>query len=160
MVETEATAEIQHLIRDFKPADGDLVGALHAVQHRFGYIPNIAFKVVARQLRLSEAKVYGAATFYSEFRLTPPPEKLISWCSGPACRLKGGTGIRRALETDLGIGMGENTPDSRLGLHFAQCNGTCEHAPQIWVDGEVVGPLTALSVVKLVRDLKNLEPRT
>ena len=67
-LDNEATLEIQHLLRDFKPEDGDLLGALHAVQHRYGYIPQIAYRVVARQLRLSEARVYGAATFYSEFR--------------------------------------------------------------------------------------------
>ncbi len=155
MPDNEATLEIAHLVRDFKPADGDLMGALHAVQHHYGYVPKIAMKVVARQLRLSEARVYGAATFYSEFRLTPPPETLISWCSGPTCRLKGGDRVRQALETELGTGMGENTPDNKLGLHFGQCNGTCEHAAQIWVDGKVVGPLTAADAVKLVRDLKS-----
>ena len=154
MPDNEATLEIAHLLRDFKPADGDLMGALHAVQHRYGYVPKMAMKVVGRQLRISEAQVYGAVTFYSEFRLTPPPETLIGWCSGPACRLRNGDGIRKALETELGIGMGENTPDNKLGLHFAQCNGTCEHAAQIWVNGKVVGPLTALDTVKLVRELK------
>ena len=154
MVDNEATAEIQHLIRDFKPADGDLLGALHAVQHKYGYVPKIAIRVVARQLRLSEAKVYGAATFYSEFRLTPPPQTLIGWCSGPTCRLKGGEGIRKILEHELGIGMGENTEDNKLGLHLAQCNGTCEYAGQVWVNGKVVGPLTASTTSKLVRDLK------
>ena len=93
--------------------------------------------------RLSEAKVYGAATFYSEFRLTPPPETLIGWCSGPTCRMKGGGNVRKVLEAELGIGMGENTADNRLGLHMAQCNGTCEYAAQVWVDGKVVGPLSA-----------------
>lgn len=154
MLDNEATLEIQHLIRDFKPADGDLLGALHAVQHHYGYIPKIAIRVVARQLRLSEARVYGAVTFYSEFRETPPPETMIGWCSGPACRLKGSAGIRKVLEHELGIGMGENTPDNRLGLHYAQCSGTCEHAAQVWVNGEVVGPLDAAAAVRLVRELK------
>ena len=154
MPENEATLEIQHLIRGFKPGDGDLLPALHTVQHRYGYIPRIAFRVVARQLRLSEARVYGAVTFYSEFRLTPPPRTLIGWCSGPACRLAGGERVRGILEAVLGIGMGENTDGDKLGLHLAQCNGTCEHAPQIWVDGRVVGPLTAKGTVDLVRELK------
>ncbi|MHB8377187.1 MAG: NADH-quinone oxidoreductase subunit NuoE family protein [Dehalococcoidia bacterium] len=153
--DNEATFEIQHLIRDFKPLDGDLLGALHAVQHRYGYIPKIALGVVARQLRLSEAKVYGAATYYSEFRLTPPPETLIGWCSGPACHLKGGDNLRRILECQLGIGLEQNTADNKIGLHLAQCNGTCEHAPQVWVNGEVVGPLTANATLDLVRDLKD-----
>ncbi len=154
MLENEATLEIQHLIREFKPGDGDMMAALHKVQHHYGYIPKIAMRVVARQLRLSEARIYGAVTFYSEFRLTPPPETLIGWCSGLACRLRNGEGVRKALESELGIGMGENTEDNKLGLHLAQCNGTCEQAAQIWVNGEVVGPLTAADTVRLVRELK------
>ena len=154
MLDNEATLEIQHLLRGFKPGDGDLLPALHAVQHRYGYVPQMAMRVVARQLRLSEARVYGAVTFYSEFRTTPPPATLIAWCSGPACRLKGGERIRTILEHELGIAMGENTEGDRLGLHLAQCNGTCEHAPQIWVDGKVVGPLNATQTSALVRELK------
>jgi NADH:ubiquinone oxidoreductase subunit E len=157
MLENEATLEIRELIRDLKPGDGDLLPALHRVQHRYGYIPQIAHGVVARQLRLSEARVYGAVTFYSEFRTTPPPRTLIGWCSGPACRLKGGEYVRRILEAELGIGMGENTPDNKLGLHLAQCNGTCECAPQVWVDGDVVGPLSARKTQALVAELKAQE---
>jgi len=154
MLENEATLEIQHLVREFKPGDGDMMAALHKVQHHYGYIPKIAMRVVARQLRLSEARIYGAVTFYSEFRLTPPPETLIGWCSGLACRLRNGEGVRKVLESELGIGMGENTEDNKLGLHLAQCNGTCDQAAQIWVNGEVVGPLAAADTVRLVRELK------
>jgi NADH:ubiquinone oxidoreductase subunit E len=153
-LDNEATLEIQHLLRDLKPGDGDLLPALHRVQHHYGYVPKIAMRVVARQLRLSEARVYGATTFYSEFRLIPPPATLIGWCSGITCRLKGSEHVRRILEAELGIAMGENTEGDKIGLHLAQCNGTCECAPQIWVDGKVVGPLDALKTSELVRDLK------
>lgn len=155
MLETEATIEVQKLVSGFRPGDADLIPALHEVQHRYGYVPADAIPVVARQLRLSEADVYGAVTFFSELRTTPPPETRIDWCSGPACRLKGGEHVRRALEAELGIGMEENTPDGKLGLHLAQCNGTCEHAAQLWVDGKVVGPLSAAETIRLARELKN-----
>ena len=154
MLETEATLEIQQLVAGFRPGSADLIPALHAVQHRYGYIPKEAIAVVARQLRLGEAHVYGAVTFYSELRTMPAPATRIDWCSGPACRLKGGEHVRRALEAELGCGMEENTPDDKLGLHFAQCNGTCDSAPQVWVDGKVVGPLTAAETIQLVRELK------
>ena len=154
MLDTEASLEIQQLIAEFQPGNADLLAALHKVQHRYGYIPKDAIPVVARQLRLGEARVYGAVTFYSELRQIPPPQTRIDWCSGPACRLKGGEHVRRILESLLGIGMEENTPDNKLGLHFAQCNGSCEFAPQIWVEGKVVGPLSAAETVRLVRELK------
>ena len=154
MLDTEASLEIQQLVAEFKPGDADLLPALHKVQHRYGYIPRDAIPVVAKQLRLGEAHVYGAVTFYTEFRQIPPPETRIDWCSGPACRLKGGERVRGILEAVLGIGMEENTPDNKLGLHYAQCNGTCDFAPQVWVDGKVVGPLSAAETVRLVRELK------
>ncbi len=154
MLETEATLEIQQLVAEFKPGNADLLPALHKVQHRYGYIPKESMAVVARQLRLGEAHVYGAVTFYSELRTIPPPETRIDWCSGPACRLKGGENVRRALEAVLGIAMEENTAGDKLGLHLAQCNGTCDFAPQLWVDGKVVGPLTVAETVRLARELK------
>ena len=154
MLDTEATLEIQQLVAEFKPGNADLLRALHKVHHRYGYIPKESMAVVARQLRLSEAHVYGTVTFYSELRLTPPPRTRIDWCSGPACRIKGGEFVRTALESVLAIGMEQNTPDDKLGLHLAQCNGTCDFAPQIWVGGKVVGPLTAAETIKLARELK------
>ena len=155
MLDTEATLEIAELVAEFKPGNADLLPALHKVQHRYGYIPKESIAVVARQLHLGEAHVYGAVTFYSELRTTPPLEKRIDWCSGPACRLKGSEHLRRVLETVFGIGMEENTPDNRLGLHLAQCNGTCDFAPQIWVDGKVVGPLTVAETIRLARELED-----
>jgi NADH:ubiquinone oxidoreductase subunit E len=154
MLETEATLEIAQLVAEFKPGDADLIPALHKVQHRYGYIPREAIPVVARQLNLGEAHVYGAVTFYAELRTIPQPETRVDWCSGPACRLKGGEHVRDILESILGIGMEENTTADKVGLHLAQCNGTCDFAPQVWVNGKVVGPLTASETVKLARDLK------
>ena len=154
MLDTEATLEIARLVAEFKPDDADLLPALHKVQHHYGYIPREAMAVVAKQLHVSEAHVYGAVTFYAELRTIPPPETRIDWCSGPACRLKGSERVRRALEAVLEIGMEENTPGDKLGLHLAQCNGTCDYAPQVWVNGKVIGPLTPGEAIKLARELK------
>jgi len=156
---TEATVEVRQLLEGLVPGEGDLLEALHRIQHRYGYVPRAAIPAVAQHLRLPESRVYGAVTFYSEFRQTPPPETLISWCSGPACYIKGGEGIRLVLEKLLGCALGENTPDNRLGLHLGQCNGTCDNAPQVWVDGRVVGPLTAAGTVELVKGLKGAAGR-
>lgn len=150
----EAILEVQGLLEGLAPGQGDLLAAFHRIQHHYGYIPQPAIPAVARHLRLPEARVYGALTFYSEFRTTPPPQTSISWCSGPACYVKGGADIRLVLERLTGCQMGENTPDNKLGLHLGQCNGTCDNAPQVWVDGEVVGPLTPSATVDLVKKLQ------
>jgi NADH:ubiquinone oxidoreductase subunit E len=150
----EATLEVRALLDGLAPGEGDLLEGLHRVQHHYGYVPPDAIPALAQHFRIPEARVYGSITFYAEIRTTPPPETSVSWCSGPACSIKGGGGIRLVLEHLLGVGMGENTPDNRLGLHLGQCYGTCDHAPQVWVDGKVVGPLTVAGTVDLVRELK------
>ena len=151
---TEATLEVRHLLEGLVPGHGDLLDALHRIQHHYGYIPQAAIPAVAQHFRIPEARVFGAVTFYSEFRETPPPETTISWCSGPACFIKGGQNVRLVLESMLGCTFGQSTPDNKLGLHLGQCNGTCDNAPQVWVNGKVVGPLTAAATVELVRDLQ------
>jgi len=161
MLETEATLEVQHLIAEFKPGDGDLLSTLHKIQDRYGYIPPLAIPVVARHLRLTPAHVFGMISFYVELRTTPPPEVTIGWCSGPACRLKGSDNIRLALEATLGIRLGESTPDNKVGLHEAQCDGSCRFSPMLWVDGKVHGPLTVSDAIRLARELsaKGKPPR-
>lgn len=153
MLDTEATSEITNLIADLKPGDGDLLAALHRIQHRYGFVPPLAIPTVARHLKLGVARVYGMISFYSEFRLTPPPETTVSWCSGPACCLKRNDNVRRILEAVLGVKMGESTEDNRVGLHVSQCNGTCDLAPLVWVNGEPRGRLSAADAVRLAREL-------
>ncbi len=152
--QNEAALEVEALLEGLVPGEGDLLEGLHRVQHRYGYVPKAAIPAVSRHFRLPDARVYGVVSYYSEYRETRPPETLISWCSGPACFLKGGDNLRLVLEHMLGCGMGENTADGRLGLHLGQCNGTCDNAPQVWVDGKVVGPLDAAKTVDLVRKLR------
>jgi NADH:ubiquinone oxidoreductase subunit E len=155
LTETEATLEIKNLIADLKPGDGNLLAALHRLQEHYGYVPPIAIAAVASHLKLGVARVYGVITFYSEFRLTPPPEITVSWCSGPACCLRGSENVRRILEAVLGIRMGENTADNRVGLHLGQCNGTCDLAPMVRINGRARGPLSAADAVRLARELKD-----
>lgn len=153
----EAVLEVQSLLEGLMPGEGDLLEALHRIQHHYGYVPQEAVPALSRHLHLPPSRVYGALTYYSEFRQTPPPDTLISWCSGPACFIKGGADVRMILERLVGCSMGENGPDNKLGLHLGQCNGTCDNAPQVWVNGRVVGPLTLAGTVQLVQRLKEGE---
>src|SRR6266852_1330043 len=100
-------------------------------------------------MEICSARCTRSSTSTATFRRSPS-----GWWGGIACRLRGGDRIRQILERELGISMGENTDGDRLGLHLAQCNGTCEHAAQVWVNGKVVGPLTSSATVRLVRELK------
>lgn len=171
MPDLKMKAQYRDLVREFQPDNGDLLPCLHRLQHHFGYVPPEAVDVVAQQLRMTAAAVFGAISFYSELRTSPLPEVLVNWCSGPACRLRGGEDVRRAMEAIFGFGMESGSPDNQVGLHLAQCEGSCEYAPLVWLRyrdahprgpdaplvadrGTVVGPLKVSDAVELARRLK------
>ena len=68
--------------------------------------------------------------------------------------MKGGDRIREVLQQEFDLPLNGQSPDHAIGLHIGQCNGTCSEAPQVWVNGEVVGNLTPAKAVRLARDLK------
>jgi NADH:ubiquinone oxidoreductase subunit E len=155
MVMTESTAEVRELISGFSSERLYVLAALHKIHHHSGYIPQFAIPVVATHFGMATATMFGVISFYAEFRLKPAPEKLVMWCSGPACRLKGGARIREIFEREFGVGMEQESENNRVGLHFGQCNGTCEHAPQVWVNGKVEGPLTIADAIRMARSLRD-----
>ena len=170
MEETVERERYRQILAPFRKDNADLLAALHAVQDEFGWVSRAGVEAVARQIDLPAAFVYGAVSFYAEFRTSPPAELTVHWCSGPACRLKGGDNIRRALETVLGFGMESTSADGRLGLHVQQCDGSCAGAPLVWLQrsdqhaegpyaalshhrGQVVGPLRVADAIELGRRL-------
>ncbi|MFN8638809.1 MAG: NAD(P)H-dependent oxidoreductase subunit E [Dehalococcoidia bacterium] len=152
-LETEATAQIRALLDGLKPNDADLLEALHRVQHRYGYVSPEAMRVVGEQLGLATAHVYGATTYYADFRTTPPPATTIAWCAGAACRLKRSDGILRAMEAVLGIRLAEPDPDHRVEILRGQCNGTCELAPMAWINERAVAHMTPAKAIEFARAL-------
>ena len=151
-------AELRATVAEFKPGAGHVLPALHKVQETYGYISRPAMEVVARQLNATPALIYGAVSFFDDFHDTPPSETTVAWCSGPTCRLLGGDRIRECFSQVFELPLGGHSEDHRFGFHIAQCNGTCSEAPQVWVNGKVVGNLTAASAVRLAREIKGTAP--
>ncbi len=150
----EVLARVSELIGDLKPDDVALLKGLHRLQHEFGYIPKDAIPLLAAQFNTTPAIIFGTIDFYSELRQKPPAENVVSWCSGPACLLKGSGGIRRALEATLGCAMGEASADGKYELQLVQCDGTCQLAPLIRSEGRYIGPLSSSEAIKFARRLK------
>ncbi|HEY5641226.1 MAG TPA: NAD(P)H-dependent oxidoreductase subunit E [Dehalococcoidia bacterium] len=150
----EVLTRVSELIADLKSDDVDLLKGLHRIQHEFSYIPKEAIPLLAAQLDTTPALIFGTIDFYSELRQKPPADNVVGWCSGPACLLKGSSGIRRALEATLGCAMNEATADGTYELQLVQCDGTCQLAPLIRSEGRYIGPLSASEAIKFARRLK------
>lgn len=120
-----------------------LIPILHKAQELFGYLPEEVQEHVARALDLPVSEVLGVVTFYSFFSMQPRGRHTVNICLGTACYVRGARKVVDALEKELGIEMGQTTPDRRFSLTSQRCFGACGLAPVIMVNNDVHGRMTA-----------------
>jgi len=117
-----------------------LIPILQAIQREFRYLPEAALRRVCALTEISAADIMGAATFYSQFRLSPVGQHMISVCHGTACHVKGSGLVDDALRRYLRLGAGEDTDRDRLfTVQKVACVGCCTLAPVIQIDGLTYG---------------------
>jgi NADH-quinone oxidoreductase subunit E len=131
------------LFAEFTGTEGDLIPILQRVQQVQGYISGESLHSISRFLKITENRIYGVASFYSQFRFTPPGRNTIKICLGTACHVLGGQVLRESLERILGIASGETTPDGRFDLQQVACLGCCALAPVVQVNADIHGKATA-----------------
>jgi len=139
----EKTREILEGLRNKKE---NLIPILQQIQAVLGYLPHHAMLEVAHFLNIPEIDVYSVATFYNQFRLTPPGKHSIRVCVGTACHVKGGHITLAAWQRRLSIGPGETTPDREFDLDTVACVGCCVMAPVTVVDKKVEGKVEPTKV--------------
>ena len=147
----EQMKELKTCIKAHCGEKGAVMLVLQDAQRIYGYLPIAVQTVIAEELNVPLAEVYGVATFYSQFSLQPKGKHQISICLGTACYVKGADKVLEAVQKELGIHCGECTPDRRFSLDNCRCVGMCGHAPVMVVDDDVYGKLTA-NDVKTVLD--------
>src|SRR5207237_2237386 len=132
--------------------EGALLPVLHALQARFGCVPEAVVPMVAEALNLSRAEVHGVVTFYHDFRSEPAGRHVLKLCRAEACQAAGGDALAARAEARLGIALGNTTADSRVTLEPIYCLGLCATAPSAMLDGRVVGRLDEARLDALVAE--------
>ena len=121
----------------------DLIPLLQEIQKSYGYLPRNVLMALSGRTGIVASQIYGVATFYEQFHLTPHGRHTIKCCRGTACHVRGGTQIIDAIKQALGIAPGETTPDMRFTFETVACLGTCFLAPVMMVNNDYYGHLTA-----------------
>jgi NADH-quinone oxidoreductase subunit E len=132
----------------------DLIPLLQEIQDVEGFLSPNAIRGVSRTLRISENEIYGVATFYAQFRFTPPGEHHIQVCMGTACHVKGGAQLLASLRHELGIDVGETTEDQKFDLQKVACLGCCALAPVVKIDEKIYSQMTVLKLRKVMDEYK------
>jgi len=152
-------SELDLILAEYKTVPGSLITILQKTQSLYGYLSREAIAHIAHATGITQAKIYGVATFYTQFRLKPIGKNLIMLCQGTACHVSGSKAIEEAITKEIGISDGETTPDGLFTLNNVACLGCCSLAPVMMIQSEgtdeTYGKLTKDSVKEILQSIRD-----
>lgn len=142
--------ELKNICKEFNNDPGELINVLHQAQGLFGYLPAEVQEIVADEMNVSLAHVYGVVTFYSFFSMLPKGKHPISICMGTACYVRGAEKVLDEFKRRLDVKVGETTPDGKFSLSCLRCVGACGLAPVVTIGERVYGRVSPEDVKKIL----------
>ena len=128
--------DYKKIIDGFIQVPGGMIEAFHAIQAECSYLPEEAIVEAAKAFGVPTAEAFGVATFYSMFSVKKRGKNVIRICESAPCHIAGAADVVAALEKELGISMGESTPDGRFTLEFTECVGQCQATPVVTINSK------------------------
>jgi NADH-quinone oxidoreductase subunit E len=154
LTKADVQEKLSKVFTNYKGRQEELIPILQGAQEAFRYLPEVVMQEIGRFLKMSANTVYGVATFYAQFKLTPLGRSVIRVCRGTACHVRGSAKVLAEMEKQLGIKAGETTPDMEYTLETVACIGACALAPTMTIDGETYGKMTTKKVAEVLGDRK------
>lgn len=151
----EQEAQLKQVIDELKHDKSNLMVVMQKAQDIYGYLPFEVQEMISEGMEVPLEKIYGVATFYAQFSLSPKGKYNISVCLGTACYVKGSGPIFEKLSEKLGIGADECTPDGKFSLNACRCIGACGLAPVMTINDEVYGRLTVDDIDTILEKYKD-----
>lgn len=144
--------EVKKFIQEHKNIKGGLIPVLHNIQDVYGYLPKEMLNIVSDNLNIPLTEIYGVASFYSYFSLTPKGKHVIRVCLGTACYVKNSQAIIDEIGRQLGVTVGQTTSDGKFTLEATRCLGACGLSPVMMIDDKVFGRLVKDDVAKILSE--------
>lgn len=148
--------EIHALVESHGRTRASLMPVLQDIQRRHASVSDFAMQVVADELGIHPAEVYGVVSFYAFLHHEPKGRFQIRLCQTISCDLAGKARVARQLENELGITFGQTTSDGRFSLEWASCLGMCDQGPALLVNDRVYTRVTPDQVHRIIEDCRKV----
>jgi len=148
--------EIRGLVVRHGRSRAALMPILQELQQKYASVSDFAMQVVADELGIHPAEVYGVVSFYAFLHYEPKGRFQIRLCQTISCDLASKSRVARQLENELGIAFGETTPDGRFSLEWASCLGMCDQGPALLVNECVYTKVTPDQVHAVIDDCRQV----
>jgi NADH-quinone oxidoreductase subunit E len=147
--------QIEQVLKAIPKGDASkLIYALQLIQAAYGWISEKNIYDISKYLSVPSSKIYGVATFYSQFKLQPQGRHIINLCRGTACHVKGSERLIPVFEQELKCKVGETTKDNKFTLNLVACLGACSLAPTVNIDHDFYGNLQKEDIKKILKNPK------
>ncbi|MBK5243629.1 MAG: NADH-quinone oxidoreductase subunit NuoE [Eubacteriaceae bacterium] len=146
--------DLTSVLKKYADVPGSLITVLQKAQEIYGFLSFDLMRYIALETDISIAKVYGVATFYTQFRFEPIGKYLVMLCQGTACHVNGAKMIEEVVMDDLNIKEGETTADGLFTLNNVACLGCCSLSPVMMINDTTYGQLTPDKVKNILTEIK------
>ena len=155
MLEQKEMDTIDAILDEHSYDASKVIAIMQEVQKLYHYLPEDALCYIAKKLKISDAKIYGVATFYENFSLEPKGKYVIKVCDGTACHVRKSVPILEEFRSVLGVTEAKPTTDDMLfTVETVSCLGACGLAPVLTVNDKVYPSMTPDAVTALLNELR------
>ena len=145
-------AKLEKIIADKCNLENPLIEILREAQELFGYLPEEVQLFIAEKMAMPVSEIYGVVTFYNFFSMKPRGKFVVNVCTGTACFVKGAQRLLQMLTDELGVKLGETTPDNLFTLSSVRCVGACSLAPVFVIGEDTYGRIVSRDNLKAILD--------
>ncbi len=140
-LQSNYSTEIQQILAKY-PADrraSAVMPLLYLAQRQSGYIDRQSVLDIAEIIGLSSTDIDALVGFYTLYHDQPAGRYRLQVCTDLPCALRGAEDFLNNLCANLGIKVGETTPDGLFTIEEVTCLAGCHRAPlfQMQGDGEI-----------------------
>jgi NADH-quinone oxidoreductase subunit E len=157
--------EIQKILAKY-PAEqkqAAVMALLYLAQREKMYVTKQSMQEIADILGISATEVASIVGFYSLYYDQAAGKYRVQVCTDLPCALRGAEKFLDELCENLGIRVGETTPDGMITVEHVMCLAGCDRAPMFQVQsGEGIAyheNQTLESALKLVEELRQAGER-
>ena len=129
--------EVEQIMQKYPPEQkrSAVMPLLYLAQREEGYITKEAMRDIAGLLDITVTDIAALIGFYTLFHDEKAGKYRMQVCTDLPCALRGADQFMQALCGNLGIKVGETTPDGMVTLEAVTCLAACDKAPMFQIQG-------------------------
>ena len=149
---------IDSVLKTYDYDKTSIIAIMQDIQQEYNFLPREAIEYIGEKVHMTAASLYGVATFYENFSLTPKGKYVIRVCDGTACHVRKSDDVQAALYEATGM-----TPDDHISkdglftIERVSCLGACGLAPVCMINDVVHGAMTPDKMRALIAEIKEAE---